>query len=148
MDEFEARRALEVVAHSRTRLATSTDTPWWQHLLSGALMGFIYLGAGLGGSLRRPAEVTAIVIGLALIALERRRSGLTMNTLRSRDGKIVLALATLIFLPLIFLQLRMADQKAPVEWRVLVAVIASVAGLALSVIGRQIKARFLQGGGR
>lgn len=98
----DAAAALDLVAASRARLADRIVAPWWHHLTLGLLVGGITAAQVASPLLKSMLGVGyAVGVGL-LIAAYRRRTGLSVNAVRTRRARPLLVVFMVLLLVLYF----------------------------------------------
>jgi len=133
----EARAALAAKGIAQQELARAAVCPPWRHAVFGVVMAALVASPALPLPLRFGALVLILLGIAAIVASDRRRTGMFVNGYR-RGKTLIVSLVMLVVLTALYMASARASDAGDFQAPLLLAPVAFVAAVAGSVVWQRI----------
>ena len=133
----DARAALAAKGQAERDLAKAADCPPWRHAVFGAVMGALVASPALPLPLRFGVLVLVLLSIAAIVASDRRRTGMFVNGYR-RGKTLIVTGVMLVVLTGLYLASARAGIAGDSEMPLLLGAIAFVAAITGSVVWQRV----------
>jgi hypothetical protein len=133
----EARAALAAKGMAEQHVARAADCPPWRHAVVGVVMGALVASPALPLPLRFAVLVLVLLGIAAIVASDRRRTGMFVNGYR-RGKTLIVSLVMLVALAGLFMVSARAGDAGDVGTPLLLGAVAFVVAIAGSVLWQRV----------
>ena len=133
----EARAALAAKGHAEQQLARAAACPPWRHAIVGVVMGALVASPVLPLPLRFGVLVLVLLGIAAIVASDRRRTGMFINGYR-RGKTLIVSAVLLVVLTGLYMASARAGLAGDDQTSLLLAAVACVAAITGSVIWQRV----------
>jgi hypothetical protein len=133
----EARVALAAKGLAERHVARVADCPPWRHAAFGLVMAALVASPALPLPLRFAVLVLVLLAIAAIVASDRRRTGMFVNGYR-RGKTLVVSIVTLVVVTGLFMVSARAGDAGDVRTPLLLSAVAFVVAIASSIIWQRV----------